>query len=415
MTKLNHFLLGIGLSVLSGLAFAAKYKHTINWSETPDSIYYIEISEGQPDNIIEKKVIKESSFELLTDRAGVYFWRYRSKTNNKWGPYSGYTPVTFKDSSVVENKALMIFPLDGEEVLYKNNKLTVDFTWDEVDSESVYFLELYFDKKEAPSRVMSVSGGRFSLKLKKIPEQLYWRVFRKKKNGEFVYNNKKKFEVKLFPAREEFKPSENFLLNLNISQAQSAFSFDAPTYKKDESFTGQMLEFNGEYFPKFWKRKRSVNFYFRNTSFAKDDLEVSNKKFGLEFGLSVGDDPSVHHQFYLGYQFINTIEMSFGTELETDYDQGFFTGRYLYRNQFSNRFAVEMNAGLQLGSFSTVPSFILRPGLNFLLKENLWLTGFGFYEKYLSEIDDSSRSATVTIEQTNNGIGLGVTWIPGRK
>lgn len=417
MKTLNLFLLGLCLLStfhIERAMSAVKYRHIISWSEAPESVYEIEISQDQQDNVIIKKVIKESTYELLAEEPGLYYWRYRAKGKKAWGPYSGYSVIRFKGTPAKEKQALMISPANGTKITYKKNRTTIDFKWDQPDPESSYHLELYFNDRQTPSRVMTVKGGSHSVKLKKIPEKLYWRVFRKKKSGDYIHANKDKFVINLVPSRDDFKPTENFLLRVAMYQAQSEFSFDADNYKKDESFTGQILELNAEYFPKFWNRKRSINFIFRNAAFDSSGFEIGNKKFGLELGMVVGDDPSTHHQFYFGYHFLNNIEMKFGSELDTDYDQGLVSGRYLFRKQFSESFAFEMNTSLQIGSFSTIPSYILQPGLNYLWQDNLWISGFVLFEKYLSEIDDSSRSATVTIEQANSGIGLGLTWLPGK-
>lgn len=418
MKIFNRFIicLCISMSLNVGYAFSAVvYRHVINWSETPESLYEIEISKDEKENIVIKKIINESTYKLVTEAPGLYYWRYRAKEENKWTPFSGYSVIKFKGPEDKDKKTLMISPVNGEKIKYKHDRVTLNFNWEEPDPEATYLLELYFSSRKTPSRVMTVKGGSHAITLKKIPEKLFWRVFRKKSAGEKrIFVNKEKFEIKLIPSLDDFKPTENFLLSLTMFQAKSEFSFDAPNNKYEESFTGQILEFNAEYFPKFWDRRKSLNFFFRNASFSKDSLEISNKRFGLEFGLVVGDGVSDHHQIYLGYQFINNIEMDFGSALATDYDQSLISGRYLYRKQFTDRFAFEMNAVIQMGSFSVQPSAILKPGVNYLWQKDLWINGFAIYERYLSEIDDSSRSTTVTIEQTNSGIGLGLTWMPGK-
>lgn len=415
MKILNLIMLGLYLSIFSFQVEAnVKYRHMISWSEEPASVYQIEISHEEKDNVIIRQIVNEASYNLIVEEPGIYFWRYRAKGKTKWGPFSGHTAVRFKLPEPAEkNVILMKSPENGKVVNYKNDRVEIEFKWDEPDPEASYHLELYLKKSKTPSRVMTVRGGSHVVKMKKIPEYLSWRVFQKK-TGQAPSGNKETFEIKLRPALDEFKQSEDFLLSLALFQAQSKFTFDSTAFKSDETFSGQIAEFNAEYFPKFWNRRRSLNLYIRSATFENESQSLGNKKVGLEFGMAFGEEPSTLHQIYLGYQFLNNFEMDFGSALNTDYDQNFVTGRYLFRKQFAERWAFEMNASLQLGSFSAGPSYVLRPGINFLLTRELWINAYAIQEKYLSEIDNSSRSDKVKIEQTNSGIGVGLTWMPGK-
>ncbi len=413
--KITNLLFGLILFFSIYHAEAApRYRHMISWSEEPSSVYQIEISHEEKDNVIIRQIVNEASYKLVVEEPGIYFWRYRAQGKRRWTPFSGYTAVRFKQPETAEqNLILMKSPENGKLVTYKNGQTKIEFTWEEPDPEATYHLELYFKKSPTPSRVMIVRGGSHVVKLKKIPKFLSWRVFQKKA-GQSSTVNKEKFEIKLRPALDEFKQTENFLLSLALFQAQSKFTFDAPTFKSDETFTGQIVEFNAEYFPKFWERRRSLNLYLRGATFENDDQTLGNKKIGLEFGMAFGKDPSILQTVYLGYQFLNNFEMDFGTELKTDYDQNFITGRYLFRKQFAERWAIEMNASLQIGTLSAGPSYVLRPGLSYLFTRELWLSAYALHEQYLSEIDASSGSDKVKIEQTNSGVGLGLTWMPGK-
>jgi len=415
MKIIRLILLGFCLSSFSHQVSAnVKYRHMISWSEEPSSVYQIEISHEEKENVIIRQIVNEANYNLVVEEPGTYFWRYRAKGKTKWGPFSGHTVVKFKQPETGEkNMTLMKSPENGQLVTYKNGRLEIEFTWEEPDPEATYHLELYFKKSKTPSRVMNVKGGSHVVKMKKIPEYLSWRVFQKKA-GMPTLGTKDKFEVKLRPALDEFKQTEDFLLSFALFQANSKFTFDSTAFKSDETFSGQIVEFNAEYFPKFWKRKKSLNLYLRGANFENDGQSLGNKKVGLELGMAVGEDPSILHQLYLGYQFLNNFEMDFGSQLNTDYDQNFITGRYLFRKQFAERWAIELNASLQVGALAAGPSYVLRPGLNFLLTRELWLSVYALHEKYLSEIDDSSRSEKIKIEQTNSGVGLGLTWMPGK-
>lgn len=415
MKKMSLILLAFCLSAISyQVSASVRYRHMISWSEEPSSVYQIEISHVEKENVIIRQIVNEATYKLVVEEPGTYFWRYRAKGKTKWGPFSGHTTIKFKrPETAVKPTILMKTPENGKLVTYKNNRGEIEFTWEEPDPEATYHLELYFKKSKTPSRVMTVRGGSHVVKMKKIPEHLSWRVFQKKP-GQAAIGTKDQFEIKLRPALDEFKQTEDFLLSLALFQAQSRFIFDSATFKNDETFSGQIVEFNAEYFPKFWNRRKSLNLYLRGANFENDEQSLGNKKVGLELGMAVGDDPSILHQFYLGYQFLNNFEMDFGSALNTDYDQNFVTGRYLFRKQFAERWAVELNASLQLGSLSAGPSYVIRPGINFLFTRELWLSVYALQEKYLSEIDNSSRSEKIKIEQTNTGVGLGLTWTPGK-
>lgn len=413
--KLNLlFGLVIFLSLSAAAEAVTKYRHHISWSEEPSSVYQIEISHEEKENVIIRQIVNEASYDLVVEEPGMYFWRYRAKGKTKWGPFSGHTAVRFKEPETAEkNIILMKSPENGKTVTYKNDRVDIEFKWEEPDPEATYHLELYFTKSKTPSRVMTVRGGTHVVKLKKIPEYLSWRVFQKKPD-QAPSINREKFEITLKPALDDFKQTKDFLLSLALFQAKSKFTFDSTGFEASETFSGQIAEFNAEYFPKFWNRRRSLNLYVRGATFEKDEQSLGNKKIGLEFGMALGENPSVLHQLYLGYQFLNNFEMDFGPALSTDYDQNFVTGRYLFRKQFAEKWSIEMNASLQLGSLSTGPSYVVKPGLNYLLSRELWLSIYALQEKYLSEIDGGSSKDTVKIEQTNSGIGLGLTWMPGK-
>src|SRR3989344_1628039 len=109
MKIFNRFIFCLCISMFINVEYSFSsvvYRHVINWSETPESVYEIEISKNEKDNIVIKKIVNESSYKLVTEEDGLYYWRYRAKEDTKWSPFSGYSVIKFKGPEDKDKKTL---------------------------------------------------------------------------------------------------------------------------------------------------------------------------------------------------------------------------------------------------------------------------------------------------------------------
>lgn len=413
------FLLFVNIPTVYSNSSSRSYE--LKWQGQNNAQYEVEVAKGTRENKIIRSVTDEPHYKLNFEDPATYFWRYRILKDDQSSPYTEFKTVHYKGSVKRKNPPLMEFPHNNVTALVRGDKPSFTFKWNEPDPDLQYFLAIYFNGK-GPAKVIEVKGGSYTLKLKKMPTELHWRVFSKNptitktKTPDSVtlsYRpvNKKKYKIKLVKKLDHFKPVNPFIFRAAYYQTQTKFKIDADNINEKDSLGGRIFELNAEYFPRGWKQRKSINLHYKTSNLSSVDNELGEQKLGAEFGWVLGSKASTHHQLYAGYHFINNLKFKLSDKLNTDYDLRLISVRYLFRKQLKEKLAFEVTSSMQIPtSFNSTPSVILRPGVNYLISRHLWIDFYALYERYLNNLQGAESSDEVKIELRNFAFGVGLTW-----
>lgn len=391
--------------------------YNLQWEETPGATYEIEIAQTNPKNIIIREIVSTPNYKFVVPGPETFYWRVRSKVKNEWSPFSEFAVMDVQDKITRISDALMIEPQNGTVIELKGEKPSIEFSWNEPQKNATYYLEITTKADGSNARTIKVQGGSYRVAFKKFPKNLYWRVYAESQfknrtsNTEFY-----KISTVKEQNTEETKLGNKFVLRSAGYMVQSAnvmdFS-DVNLEKRDETLTGPILEFNGEFIPGRWKHKRSVNMYLRYSMLSSAETELSEQKIGAEYGWLSAPEKEVKHNFYAGLHFYDNMSFKFGSDINGNYSLMFVSGRYLYRRPYTEKINLEFNAGLQLPKLGFNPLIVLRPGINYKLRKNLWIDAFGIFERFNHELKDTENDNNVEISFQNIGLGAGLTYFIG--
>lgn len=391
--------------------------YNLEWEETPGATYEIEIAKGNPANIVIRQEVKEPRYKFIVSSAETFYWRVRSKKNNEISPFSEFAVMEIEDRVGRISNALMISPRDGTTVEADQENPTIDFTWQEPNKSATYFLEISTQRDGSKAKTIRVKGGHYKIAFKKLPKEIYWRVFAESKLKTRT-SNTDYYRITTLKSATSDGPQlgGKFILRGAAVMAQSAnvmdFS-DVNLEKRDETLTGPIFEFNGEYLPGRWKHRRSINASVRYSSLSSAETELSEQKLGLEYGWLSAVEKETKHNFYAGLHFYDNMNFKFGSDINGNYSLMFLSGRYLYRRPISEKMNFELITSLQLPKIGFNPLIVLRPGVNYKWKKNLWLDFFGQFERFNHELKDTENNNNVKIQYQNIGLGAGFTYFMG--
>lgn len=392
--------------------------YNLEWEETPGATYEIEISKSTPENVIIREQVDVPKYKFIVTGPETFYWRVRSRKNNEWSPFSEFAVMEVEDRLKRISDALMISPVDGTTLDSSDEKPTIEFTWKEPDARASYFLEISTQPDGSKPRVISVKGGSYRVAFKKLPKQIFWRVFAESKYKTRTSNSEyyRITTAEPDPDSKENLPGKFILRGAGyMIQSKNVMDFSsADLEKRDETLTGPVFEFNAEYLPGRWKHKRSINAYLRYLSLSSAETNLSEQKLGLEYGWLTSPEKAIKHNFYAGLHFYDNMSFKFGSDINGNYNLMFISGRYLYRRPLTEKVNFEFTAGLQLPKIGFNPLIVLRPGINYKLKEDLWLDGFLILERLSHELKDTANNNNVKIQYQNVGLGAGLTYFIGK-
>jgi hypothetical protein len=391
--------------------------YKLEWEGTPGATYEIEISKGKPENVVIREKLDQTFYDFIVPGPETFYWRVRSFLNNEWSPFSETAVMEVGDKITRNRDALMIAPEDGSTVEIKDKKSSIEFTWSEPYKNATYFLEISKKADGSKARVIKVQGGSHKISFKKIPKEIFWRVFAESK---FKNRTKNSDYFKITTLKLE-KPVEHnlpgkFILRGAAFLAQSANLMDFTDVdldKHEDSLTGPILEFNGEYLPGRWGHRRSINMYLRYSSLAAGQASISEQKLGAEYGWLSPVESAVKHNIYAGFHFYDNMNFKFGSEINGNYSLMFISGRYLYRRPYSEKVNLELNLGVQLPKLIFNPLIIVRPGINYKLNKKWWMDFFVLFERFSHELQDTENDNNVQIQYQNIALGTGFTYFFG--
>lgn len=266
------------------------------------------------------------------------------------------------------------------------NGQVITFTWEKFPTEKETDLELKFNHPSARPKLIKVKGNTFDLRLKKMPEKIFWRV----RNADF----------------QELILTQKFFLKTGGGIENANYAFESETFDEKGSASGNSIFFAGEYFPEFFKGNKSFRLGYTSAAMENKHLQFDKKEFTFEVSQMLKHRTN-HHQLYLGY-YLYTLDFSSETD-QAEYIAHFISLKYLFRKHLSQKFDFEFLASLRIPyPVRFNPSGTIRPSFIYKWNANLGLETFVYYDKFSARESDKNLNQVVELNSSSFGAGAGL-------
>lgn len=291
----------------------------------------------------------------------------------------------------------MITPRNG--VTIKQTTNSVRFTWNEIDPQKQYILQLMTSSKNAKPVSVPVKGNTHVVNFKSLPDTLYWRVYAK--------NDETGKSVEPFKVHFYKKTKIEFAADVGFVKTNAKLK--ANNLSETENLSGPMIEVKAFYSPRNWK-KLITGFFLRSMQLSNGKAKLDEMRMAAEAGWKLQSNFNQSQTVYLHYQFGNRQKYTFKDSSTATYDVAFIGARYNFTRRLNEWWNSSLDALLLSPTqFNVRPSFTIRPQIGRRLNSQWRADAFVQLEDYYSKPKDNDFG-NVTVELQNLSIGAGVTY-----
>jgi hypothetical protein len=382
------------------LAKNAANTYPLNWEARDGELFEIEITSEDKTTILETKQIKDSFYHFPIPRPGIYYWRVRQQTENKWSPFSELNKIEVEDKISLLEKPLM------KKASVKGNEFT--FEWDEPFKDFTYVLKVYRGKTSNPFLSLPVQGRKRTITIDKDEQPIYWRI-----SAVSAHGNENKDKKKYIVHSSSSPRMNQYILRVGGFQSRTAYEQssddeDLSLSNKELSLTGLGLFLKAE----FWKNKYGFVLSARNQSLSEGENEFNESEYQAELGYHWIKKADSLHNLLAGFMFGSTT-LKFA-ETEGTYKRGYLTLRYQYEKFFSAKYSFGNDIYLlqAVQSEFNLPALRFLPALNWYFKNNCWLSALVGLEVSRSNLKyyEGGNEGDLEVSAQNLYYGLSLNW-----
>jgi hypothetical protein len=408
----SKWIIPILLISFNSLAFEKKQQVILLVPNDPrPGLYELEISHNSHKKIISKIILRHPPFKFIPPSSGKYFWRVRSKKNNKWGPFSEYKEIVRPVSKL--DGPLMLYPQNGLKLNLRAKKNFITFKWKKPSNEIDYAILIFEAPDKKPVKTLPVVGKLTNIIFPMKSSHYWWQIVAKDREGKIISTEEKyKFTVRSLRP----KSKTQIILRVDIAQSSSSYqqTIDDRSFSdidQNSSFSGQNLRSSIEYWPKKWKNQNALAFGIDYTSLSSPEGRLTNREIIGEYGQSLIKNIRSKHQVFYGLHFSQIALES--KEIEGhSFNLTYGSLRYYYQRLIGEKFSFDLSSEIMFllqYKFET-PALRLRPGFNYRVSKYWWLSAFAGFERsssgpYYSE-GGFNGNLDISMQHIRYGIGL---------